>query len=351
MSIADKLAIIAENEQKVYEAGKQAEWNVFWDSFQQNGTRTNYEGAFDGKGWDDNNFKPKYDIINIGDYSCSQSFRQSKITDLKGILEKQKVEYNTKGATRFINTFQACDVTRIPTLYLDSCGLLQNCFTAGTISEMELHNLQSGCTFVNAFTGARSLSTLTLKNCTIGQNGLNLKDSTKLSRASIESVIHALTDDGEHLDTISNPTVTLSKTAVENAFTKVDCLANATFSDSISEYGLTITNNGDGSFTVNGTYTNGEYCFYAAAITNVPAGVGVYSLFADGAQDIFATGSAGEIIYIGSNFQSIGGEYVIKLVFVGGKTYNNVIVKPQFVYDEWETLIYEKSQRWTIALI
>ena len=121
---------------EVYAAGKQAEWNVFWDSFQQNGTRTNYEGAFDGKGWDDNNFKPKYDIINIGDYSCSQSFRQSKITDLKGILEKQKVEYNTKGATRFINTFQACDITRIPTLYLDSCSTLQNCFTGSTISEM-----------------------------------------------------------------------------------------------------------------------------------------------------------------------------------------------------------------------
>ena len=31
MSIADKLITIAENEQKVYHAGKQAEYNKFWD--------------------------------------------------------------------------------------------------------------------------------------------------------------------------------------------------------------------------------------------------------------------------------------------------------------------------------
>lgn len=191
-TVQEEALKLRENIDEVYASGKQDEWSVFWDSYQQNGTRTNYEGAFDGKGWDDNNFKPKYDIINIGDYSCSQSFRQSKITDLKGILEKQKVEYNTKGATRFVNTFQACDVTRIPTLYLDSCSTLQNCFTASTISEIELHNLQENCTFINSFNTASKLSSLLLENSIIGCS-INLQWSP-LSVESTKSILLALKD-------------------------------------------------------------------------------------------------------------------------------------------------------------
>lgn len=41
-----------------YNAGKQAEYDRFWDAFQQNGTRTNYERAF--RRWTDEIYKPKY---------------------------------------------------------------------------------------------------------------------------------------------------------------------------------------------------------------------------------------------------------------------------------------------------
>ena len=34
MSIADKLTTIAENEQKVYDAGAKSEHDKFWDSYQ-----------------------------------------------------------------------------------------------------------------------------------------------------------------------------------------------------------------------------------------------------------------------------------------------------------------------------
>ena len=47
MSIADKLTTIAENEQKVFDAGKQAEYDEFWDSFQSKGTRKDCQYLFD----------------------------------------------------------------------------------------------------------------------------------------------------------------------------------------------------------------------------------------------------------------------------------------------------------------
>ena len=66
MSIAEKLTTIAENEQKVYEAGKKSQYDEFWDTYQTNGQRTNYTYAFSGLGWTDNLYKPKYPITFAG---------------------------------------------------------------------------------------------------------------------------------------------------------------------------------------------------------------------------------------------------------------------------------------------
>lgn len=63
MALEDKLIEIAENEQKVYEAGKDAYYDFFWDEFQKNGTLTFYGNAFSGYGWTDEIFKPKYPIV------------------------------------------------------------------------------------------------------------------------------------------------------------------------------------------------------------------------------------------------------------------------------------------------
>ena len=62
MSIAEKLEIVAENQQKVYEAGQQAMYDAFWDDFQKNGNRTNYWYGFAGVGWTAETLKPKYKI-------------------------------------------------------------------------------------------------------------------------------------------------------------------------------------------------------------------------------------------------------------------------------------------------
>jgi hypothetical protein len=61
MSIAEKLQTIAENEQRVYEAGKKSEYDRFWDDYQQNGNRTAYATAF-GSCWTEKTFRPKYSM-------------------------------------------------------------------------------------------------------------------------------------------------------------------------------------------------------------------------------------------------------------------------------------------------
>ena len=62
MSIAEKLVTIAENQLRVYEAGKAVGCDSFWDAYQQNGKRTMYWYAFSGYGWTKDTLRPKYTV-------------------------------------------------------------------------------------------------------------------------------------------------------------------------------------------------------------------------------------------------------------------------------------------------
>ena len=59
---------------EVYEAGKKAEHDVFWDVCQNYGNRTDYSNAFGGQGWRPDNFKPKYDIRPTNGYMMFRAF-------------------------------------------------------------------------------------------------------------------------------------------------------------------------------------------------------------------------------------------------------------------------------------
>ena len=62
MTIAEKLVKVAEDMPKVYEAGQKSEYDRFWDAYQQNGTRTDYQRCFGGLAWTAETLRPKYDI-------------------------------------------------------------------------------------------------------------------------------------------------------------------------------------------------------------------------------------------------------------------------------------------------
>lgn len=142
MSIADKLTTIAENEQKVYEAGKTAEWNDFWDRYQKNGTRISYESAFVDLGWTDDTFKPKYDIKVVGEYSGTQMFRKSYITDLRQRLIDCGVVLDLSEMSPFNQIFQNSKITHLPKI--DMSGATKGTYTFYTsalkyIEELVVH--------------------------------------------------------------------------------------------------------------------------------------------------------------------------------------------------------------------
>lgn len=183
---------------EVYEAGKDAEWNKFWDDFQDNGNRRKYGYAFYGKEWNDKTFKPKYDIIIEGTDSHSgySVFGMAGITDLAEICRKQDIiidgtNYKPNNPQDwFANCYY---LTRTPPIPVhDKFGygwFYGNCKKLHTV---EGFYVSENTTFtVNAFNGCTELQNLNIVG-TIGQSGLDLHWSTKLTHASLMNVINCL---------------------------------------------------------------------------------------------------------------------------------------------------------------
>lgn len=218
MSITDKLTTIAENEQKVYEAGKTAEWSEFWDSVvQSNGKIQGVSYAFYNCFWNDNNFKPKYDIV-FGYDQQVRAFELCHITDLRGILEKCGVTI-TFGGGNFTNTFANSKITRLPEMYIQPksyYAIFYNCTALESIQKLKTTNTSPN------YIGGTSM----FYNCTslkeIEIEGTIFASITfqysPLNTASIVSIIESLsstTDEETGEYTVTGQTLTLKQTAVD----------------------------------------------------------------------------------------------------------------------------------------
>lgn len=200
MNIAEKLATIAENEQKVYEAGKKAEHDAFWDSYQKNGSRSDYGRAF--YGWSLECFKPKYDLKPTG--GCNYMFHDlfapgGTSKSLKAALESCGVELDTSGvcgtasnAKPFTNMFYYSWVSETPTI--DTTGaddISQLCYYASrTVTIEKLILKEDGTQTGNAiFDHCTKLANIVIEG-TIGCDW-DMSDCP-LTEASLYSVINAL---------------------------------------------------------------------------------------------------------------------------------------------------------------
>ena len=214
MSIAEKLTTVAENVPKVYgageEAGKKTAYDEFWDSYQENGTRINYIAGFGGEGWTNKTFKPKYDITP--EYA-DNLFQSSRITNLKQALIDCGVKLDMSGTKQSQYFLRSAQITVLPEIDTTSMKNINSLFAYAanltTITKLILKDDGSQVAS-NAFNGATKLVTMIVEG-TIGQN-FDLSPCTKLSKESITSVINALSS------TTTNMKLTLSKTAVNNAF-------------------------------------------------------------------------------------------------------------------------------------
>ena len=195
------------------EQGKQAEYDRFWDEYQQNGNRTDARGFFAGGGWNAQNMRPKYDICPTG-AATNMFWYMSFEGDLAQHFQDLGITIDLSKATQAHSLFNSAQhVSRVGVIDLSSCSgatssMFSYCSRLVTIDKLVIVETTAWTT---AFNGCTALENITVEG-TVGQNGLNLQWSTKLSKASIESVVNALSA------TTSGLSVTLSKTAVNAAF-------------------------------------------------------------------------------------------------------------------------------------
>lgn len=150
-----------------YEAGKQAEYDRFWDAYQENGKRNQYVCAFSYCGWDDTTYNPKYPIYGYT-YGLQEVFRNAG-----GIIDTKVPIYLQNGS--MLATFNYCEgLKRIPSLVLqvpttDTRNTFNNC--------RNLEEINIVCEGEGGFA-----------------TNLSFAQSSKLSAESVQSIIDALVD-------------------------------------------------------------------------------------------------------------------------------------------------------------
>ena len=205
MSIADKLTTIAENEQKVFEAGRQAEYDEFWETFQNKGAKTNYNDAF--KGWYSACFKPKYFVVT----SAQNMFQNASMIGNEYI---KRLDFSQ--CVNFIQAFYSCSVEELG--IIDASNTVKGYgFTSIFASATKLSKIEkfifpkdSNVAYNTPFLNCNRLTDITIGGTIHKTISFS---SSPLSKESIESIINALSSSA------SSQTLTLKQTAKETAFT------------------------------------------------------------------------------------------------------------------------------------
>ena len=198
--------------------GMQLEYDRFWDALQANGDRTYYANAFMGQDgmpafWNETNFKPKYDIVPCSSKSATDClFMYSQITDLAKLFEKSSGKLDFSKSPKLNSCFYQTTITKIPPMDLSSCTEMYRVFySSQKITDITINNLREDCTFSGVFYYNKALVNLAITG-TIGKDGFDLTQSTKLTKNSLINIINVLSD------TTTGLSVTLSQTAVKKAF-------------------------------------------------------------------------------------------------------------------------------------
>ena len=216
MSISEKLTQIAENEQKVYNAGKQAQYDEFWDTLQKKGTLTDYRYAFAGAYWTPELFKPKYPIKPIDGRGMFASFCRHNDSSNFEHIDLSKFDIDFSECTLFLTMFQNAHIANTGFVDCSSAVTLEKVFDCsdwGSIKKIHLKVTEKNKYSLTFYYCTGTEEIIFSDDSVIANNGLSFQWSTKLSKASITSIINALST------TTSGLTVTISQTAKENAFT------------------------------------------------------------------------------------------------------------------------------------
>jgi hypothetical protein len=165
-------------------------YNDFWDIYQENGNRVNYDKAF-FTWWDNKAFKPKY---NIKPTQCTAMFQNSKISgDLREILKDLGITLDTSACTSLYATYQSTLFTAVPTIDTKNAPSVNYLFYGSkNLETIEKIISNENLTYTQAFTVCNNLKNITFE----GQIGTHIafSQSHLLTVESVQSIIDALAD-------------------------------------------------------------------------------------------------------------------------------------------------------------
>ena len=183
-----------------FEDGKKAQYDEFWDNFQDYGKRVYYPYGFASHlGWNETTFKPKYDIIPV---QSNYIFYGFQYPSLKPFIDDRGLKLDFSKSTNMIYAFLASKLTEIGTVDISSAktsitNTFNNCTNLVTIEKLIMSADNKG----SMFGGCKVLENLTIDGV-IGQDFI-ISDCTKLTHDSLMSII-------DHLETKTSGTFTLS---------------------------------------------------------------------------------------------------------------------------------------------
>ena len=234
MTTAEKLTKVAQNEQKTAALNTALEtrlnggevlggsyYDKFWDAWQENGARTNYNGAFFGRCSNISALmKLNYDVKPI---SAGRMFESSDIaSDLVEFFEGVGVKLDFSRCTNFTQTFSNPLITRIGEIDTRSAVNLEYMINGSVPKIVELVILKSdGSQIFNMY----SFYLPNLENISFeGMIGNNIwfRSCPKLTVASLLSILTALTKDSAKA---SGKTVTLATAHKAKIEADADCTA------------------------------------------------------------------------------------------------------------------------------
>lgn len=170
--------------------GKQLEYDRFWDAYQQNGKRTDYQTGFTGAGWTEETFKPKYDIVTNSAYML---FRGCPIKDLgeairnsgkKVVVNHNRLQYSFNFCPN-LETVEEIEFKN-PLVYIS-----QAFTTSPKLKKIQTLPISEEATTLD-FTDLSALEDVSFSG--VIPVNISFAKSSKLSNASIQSIIDHLKD-------------------------------------------------------------------------------------------------------------------------------------------------------------
>ena len=157
MSISEKLTTIAENQQKVYDAGKKKQYDDFWSNVWNrfDASKTN-QYMFSGVCWNNETFYPNRNIIFYSGRGDG-AFFLNQVSNLKQRLSECGVTMNTSQITNLLQMFTYARTEELPEISTISSTVLTQIFA-------ECKNLKSVDKLILKNDGSQSFSS-SFNNC------------------------------------------------------------------------------------------------------------------------------------------------------------------------------------------